>query len=70
MESCIETLKHYKGGNFLMHNVLWPSDAWKGEMRSYVKGGFNWIEKPFTKLGIGDDPFMVIDLGTGPLFTT
>ena len=64
MASCLETLKHYKGGNFLMHSMLWLSDALKAEMRSYVKGGFNWIEKLFAKLGIGDNPFMVSDLGT------
>ena len=67
MESCLETLKYYKGGNFLMHNMLWLSDALKGEMRSYVKGGFNWIKKPFAKFGIGGNPFMVSDLGTRPI---
>ena len=67
MESCIETLKHYKGGNFLMHNVLWLSNALKDEIQSYVKEDFNWIEKPFAKLGIGDDSFMVSDLGTRPI---
>ena len=67
MESCIEMLKHYKGGNFLMHDVLWLSDALKNEIQSYVKEDFNWIEKPFTKLSIGDDSFMMSDLGTRPI---
>ena len=57
MESCIETLKHYKSGNFLMHNVQWLSNALKDEIRSYVKEDFDWIEKPFTELGISDDSF-------------
>ena len=64
MESCIEMLKHFKDGNFLMQNILWLSDTLKGEIQSHVKEDFNWIKKPFTKLGIGDDSFMVSDLGT------
>ena len=67
MESCIEMLKHFKDGNFLMHNLLWLSDTLKDEIQSYVKEDFDCIEKPFTKLGIGDDSFMMSDLGTRPI---
>ena len=64
MESCIEMLRHYEGGNFLIRNLLWLSNTLEDEIQSSVKEGFNWIEKPFAKLGIGDDSFMVSDLGT------
>ena len=50
-----------------MHNVLWLSNALKDEIQSHVKEDFDWIEKPFAKLDIGDDSFMVSDLGTRPI---
>ena len=67
MTNCIETLRHYRGQNFSINDLIWLSDNIRDKLRSQLMDTFHWIKDPYMEVMVIGYNCRVSNLATWPL---